>query len=183
MSRVYQLKITLKGSKPPIWRRFTVDSKITLGGLHHVIQDVMGWMGGHLHEYVSVYGNRYGTVDMDGMDDYCEDVINENKTRLCDVLKQEKQKLLYCYDFGDDWEHQLILEKKLEVPEKHPAPRCLKGKNACPPEDCGGIYGYYELLTILEDPTHPQYEEMREWIGRDIDPHEFDMDYINEILK
>ena len=182
MSRIYQLKITLVGSKPPIWRRFTVDSKITLDNLHYVIQEVMGWMDGHLHEYVSANGDRYGMVDEDDGDDYFAEVIDEGKTRLSDILKREKQKLSYCYDFGDGWEHQIVLEKMTEVDEENPRPKCLTGRNACPPEDCGGIYGYYRLLEILADPKNPQHEDMLEWVGDEIDPKEFDVDFVNEML-
>ena len=181
MSQVYQLKITLMGSKPPIWRRFTVDSGITLGDLHYIIQEVMGWMNDHLHEYISAEGDRYGMDNLDNSD--FDEIISENEIHLCDVIIREKQKLFYCYDFGDDWRHQLVLEKVIEVPEKHPRPRCLKGKNACPPEDCGGIWGYYNLLQILDNPEHPHHEEMLEWTGGGLDPELFDIDLVNHSIE
>ncbi|MCK5862496.1 MAG: plasmid pRiA4b ORF-3 family protein [Candidatus Hydrogenedentes bacterium] len=180
MSRVYQLKIMLMGSKPPIWRRITVDSKISLGELQEVIQIVMGWMNYHLHEFIDHNGTTYGTDDMGDLSDELE---SEDNTCLRDVLYIVKQKLQYIYDFGDGWQHQITLEKIFEVDENEPLPHCLKGKNACPPEDCGGLYGYYELLKVLADPKDERYEEMRDWMEDEFDPKLFDIDAVNKLFE
>ncbi len=181
MSEVYQLKITLQRSKPPIWRRVTVDSAITLGDLHDIIQIVMGWTNSHLHEF---YDDMRQNYSMDGMDEYggCDDGKSENSVQLCELLTDEKQKLFYVYDFGDSWDHVVLLEKIVESQEEKPTPRCLKGKNACPPEDCGGLYGFYQMQEVLKDPDHPQYEEMMDWLGGEFDPAEFDIDFVNAML-
>ncbi len=178
-SNIYQLKITLKGSKPPIWRRIQVNSDITLHKLHKIIQIVMGWYGGHLHQFI-IRGKYYGIPDPE-IDFY--DVKDERRVKLNRLVSKEGEKFIYEYDFGDDWEHVILLEKILPPePEKH-YPICIKGKRACPPEDCGGIWGYEEFLKAIKDPNHPEHEEMLEWIGGDFDPEEFDLEYVNEILK
>ncbi|HQG30769.1 MAG TPA: plasmid pRiA4b ORF-3 family protein [Deltaproteobacteria bacterium] len=175
---IYQLKITLRGSKPPIWRRFVVPGSITLPTLHEVIQIVMGWTDSHLHEFVS--GRiSYGVPDPE----WPSGARNEARARLNQLLQREKQKLLYMYDFGDGWEHSLELEKIIPGDSLSPKPKCIAGKRACPPEDCGGIYGYYDLLDALKDPENPEHEDMIEWLGGDFDPEYFDIDEINEMLS
>ena len=181
MSEVYQLKITLRGSKPPIWRRITVASTMTLGDLHNVIQTAMGWSNSHLHDFYDETGQNY-SMDMEDVFGDCSDGISENSVRLCELLTEEKQKLFYTYDFGDSWEHVVLLEKISDSKEKAPAPRCLKGKNACPPEDCGGIYGFYEMQEVLKDPDHPECEDIIEWLGGEFDPAEFDIAHVNALL-
>jgi hypothetical protein len=175
---IYQLKITLNYSKPPIWRRITVPDNITLPRLHKIIQIVMGWMGGHLHEFNT--GNiRYGEPDPDWPDD----TKAEAGVKLNTLLKKEKQKIQYIYDFGDSWEHVIELEKILAGDVALPTIKCITGRRACPPEDCGGIYGYYDLLDIISDPKHPEREEMLDWLGgEDFDPAFFDIDEINTRL-
>jgi hypothetical protein len=172
---IYQLKITLKGVKPPIWRRLQVKSDITLLALHKTIQKVMGWTDSHLHEFI-VKGVSYG-------DSEDEDALNERRHHLNKLRLEEKEKFFYVYDFGDNWEHVILVEKILRIDSSVKYPVCLTGKRSGPLEDCGGPWGYMELLDILEDPNHPDYDERIEWIGEDFDPEMFDIEKINRQLK
>lgn len=174
----YQLKITLRGSKPPIWRRFIVPDTITLPELHEVIQIVMGWTDAHLHEFV-VGKVSYGVPDPE----FPSGPRNETRVRINQLLDKEKQRLLYLYDFGDGWEHVVELEKIIIGDKASSEPRCIAGKQACPPEDCGGIYGYYDFLEAIKDPDHPEHDTMIEWWGGDFYPEFFDLDEVNEILS
>lgn len=110
------------------------------------------------------------------------DMKNENTVKLSSVVKGEKFKFDYEYDFGDGWEHQILVEKILSRQKEVHYPVCLTGKRACPPEDCGGIWGYAQLLEVLQDPEHPQYEEMLSWVGGSFEPEAFDLDEINQML-
>ena len=175
ITEIYQLKITLEGSKPPIWRRIQVSSNIILGELHFILQKVMGWDNGHLHAF-EVGGNQYSTPGMD------LDMLNEDLVRLKQV-GGEKAKFSYEYDFGDGWEHQIEVEKVLPPEEGQHYPICLKGKRACPPEDCGGIWGYEEMVAIMADPNHPEYKDRLEWLGEEFDPEAFDLDVLNQRLS
>jgi hypothetical protein len=179
MDTVYQLKVTLRGSKPPIWRRFAVPGSITLAKLHSVLQIVMGWTDTHLHEFI-LGRQHYGVPDPDYPS---EDVKSERRVKLNQLLARESDRLLYCYDFGDGWEHSLVLEKVLPCGSIALKPRCLAGKRSCPPEDCGGIYGYYDLLKALGDPNSSDHEEMKAWVGAGFDPERFDLDEVNAILS
>ncbi len=176
----FQLKMTLRGSKPPIWRRVIVPADMTLGDLHTVIQVAMGWHGGHLHEF-NIDGTAYVANgpedamydDMDGED--------EAEYQLREVLR-EKMKFDYVYDFGDNWEHLVTVEKVIAAQDKRPAARCTAGKLHCPAEDSGGLWGYYEKLEILADKKHPEHAEISEWMGEDFDAQNFDIEYVNTTL-
>jgi hypothetical protein len=133
---VYQIKVTLKGSKPPIWRRIQITSDITLVQLHRILQRVMGWEGSHLYQFV-ISGIAYGDPGMVGE----WDAEDARIVTLAALVRGEKSKLLYEYDFGDSWEHELLVEKILPLEEGKRYPICLTGKRACPPEDCGGVLG------------------------------------------
>jgi hypothetical protein len=174
---IYQIKISLIGVKPPIWRTILVSSAIDLEIFHDTIQLVMGWTDSHLHQFIA---NQvfYGTPD----DDFELEMEDETKYKLSQLLKKEKDSLIYEYDFGDSWEHKVLLEKILPDDGKTILPVCLKGKRACPPEDCGGIWGYEELLVTISDSKHPDHEDMLEWLGGEFDPEEFDLEEINEDL-
>lgn len=180
-SQIYQLKITLQGAKPPIWRRVQVPSNITLDQLHQVIQRAMGWYDGHLHEF-EIYGESYGQP----MPDFGEfDLRSEVNVKLNKVITPtEKAKFHYVYDMGDSWEHEILLEKILPSDPEVTYPLCIKGKRACPPEDCGGIWGYAEFLEAVKDPNHPEHESMLEWIDDDdFDAEAFDLDEVNHRLQ
>ena len=179
---VYQLKITLKGSKPPIWRRVLVSSRIELEQLHHVIQTVFGWQNCHLHQFIdsSTFYQPGG-----GDDDFFSmmEVEDSNGLRICDLLRWEQEKVGYEYDFGDSWLHTVLLEKVLKSGPKQTLPLCTKGKRACPPEDCGGIYGYYHLIETLSGPDCDEKKELLEWNEGPIDPEFFDIIAVNARLR
>lgn len=180
-TRLYQLKITLRYSKPAIWRRVVVRADMPLERLHHVIQIVMGWTDTHLHQFV--LGRKfYGVPDTEG-DSYGTETLNEKQYTVADLAPASKKKFSYEYDFGDSWEHEILVEKALppDAAVKHPV--CLAGANACPPEDCGGIIGYYDLLEAMADPKHERHEEMKEWVGEDWAEKTFDLEETNAMLK
>ena len=177
---VYQLHISLKRSKPKIWRRFLVTEDTTVGKLHNIIQAVMGWDNYHLHEF-TIGGISYGEPNEDF--DYT-DIKDESKVKLADLDLTEKQKIGYVYDFGDDWEHELKVEKILPFDPAVKYPKCLDGKLACPPEDCGGIWGYEEFVELSKKPEDDLDEdelERLEWIG-DYDSEHFSVDEVNTVL-
>jgi hypothetical protein len=182
---LYQLKITLRGSKPAIWRRLVVRADMRLDRLHTVIQIAMGWTNSHLHQFSAGSGfalTFYGTPDP-GFAGMGNQTLNEQRYTLADLAPAVRRKFGYQYDFGDSWEHQVAVEKVLPPDAAFRHPLCLAGANACPPEDCGGIWGYYNLIAILADPRHPEQVEMKEWIGEEFDPTEFDLDQVNARLK
>lgn len=164
---IVSLKITLKGAKPPIWRRILVHGSMTLAELSEAILTSMGWVGGHLHAF-DLDGRQYGDPAT------TDDVADENRLTLNGVLKSGVKRFGYDYDFGDGWEHVVAVEKTFAPVGGQTYPACVDGKRNCPPEDCGGVWGYAELLEILADPAHPEQEERLEWIGGDFDPEEFD---------
>ncbi len=178
---LYQLKVTLKGSNPPIWRRFVVRSDMPLHRLHGVIQRVMGWTDSHLHQFI--VGNRYyGTAEPEMMG-FGRQTLSERRYTVADVAPAVKRSFVYEYDFGDGWDHKIVVEKILPPDPDFQHPACLAGGNACPPEDCGGISGYYELLEIIVDPQHPEHESMNEWLGYHFDPTRFDLEIANGVLS
>ena len=171
---IYQLKIALKHVRPPVWRRVQVPSNIALQDLHLVIQAAMGWENCHLHCF-NFGGRQFSAAFAPG--ELLEmEMENEQGKLLSTFIKAPKDCFTYEYDFGDDWEHQVTLEKLLPLDPELPVsyyPLCIAGKRACPPEDCGGPFGYADLLRALADPTHPDHNEMMEWAS-DIDPEAFD---------
>lgn len=175
---IYQLKISLQGAKPPIWRRIQVPDTFLLADLHEIIQLTMGWFDSHLHQF-RIANTSYGP-ELD--DDWSmETVANEEKYSLHDLAKNISPHFSYTYDFGDNWEHRITVEKTLPITEGKPYPVLLKGKRACPPEDCGGIWGYLEFLEAYNDPEHEEHDSMQEWAGPDFAPERFDQDEIDEI--
>ena len=177
---IYQLKVTLLGTRPPIWRRLLVPSDLNLAQLHDVLQVAMGWQDGHLHEF-SAGGRRFGPPDP--QDQFmADDVGDERKVRVFDLFGRTGAKALYTYDFGDTWEHSIVLEKRLPAAPNMIYPICTDGQLACPPEDCGGIPGFYDLLGALRDPTHEEHQELRDWVGGDYDPEVFSIEAVNRIL-
>ncbi|NUM35522.1 MAG: plasmid pRiA4b ORF-3 family protein [Candidatus Brocadiae bacterium] len=168
---VYQLKISLLDTDPPVWRRVLVKSNTSLEKLHDIIQDSMGWEDCHLHAF-DINRVSYGPEEE-----------NDESIVLSDLIEKEKQKFQYTYDFGDSWEHKIVVEKILPIEKGKKYPICIDGENACPPEDCGGLPGYYSLLEAIEDPKNPEHEEMLEWIGTDFNPSSFNLKEINKRLK
>ncbi|PCI34679.1 MAG: hypothetical protein COB53_11780, partial [Elusimicrobia bacterium] len=164
----YQLKITLFGSEPPIWRRVLVAGNISLAKLHAILQPTMGWTNSHLHLF-KVGQDQFGEPDPEW-----SDVGDHHRVRLCDAAPKAGDKFIYIYDMGDDWQHKIEIEEITQTDSSNKiGPVCLAGARACPPEDCGGIGGYAELLETLADPEHEGHKDMVEWIGGDWDPEEF----------
>jgi len=236
---ICEVRVTLKGSKPPIWRKLAVPADIVLADLHEVIQIAMGWTNSHMHQFI-LRGKKpkparrklpkaTGTVEKTVIDlpggrkgyllttksveggDACEPVKpdmswfdtgdryyvtkvtpwgdpadmkgeDEEAFTLGEVCPKVKSKLIYEYDFGDGWEHAIEVQKIIEPEPGVQYPVCLGGKKACPPEDCGGIWGYYELLETIADPDAEDHEDMVDWLGGDFDPDAFDLEEVNAIL-
>lgn len=178
LREIYQIKVSLVGLKPPVWRRILVPSTITLEKMHDVLQISLGWTDSHLHQFV--VGRRcYGVPDPD----FRDSMVDEQGVRLSQLLKKEKDSLRYDYDFGDGWEHKVQLEKVLPFDPDITLPRCIKGRRACPPEDVGGTWGYEEFLKGLADPSHPEHAMYVEWIGGTFDSEDFSADEVNELLS
>lgn len=175
---VYQLKITLKGSRPPIWRRVLVRDDTTLEQLNYVIQIAMGWTNSHLHDF-TIRGERYSEPSPED----CEPVKDEQRYKLNQLVTGAKFKFVYQYDFGDSWDHEVVVEKVLTPEPGMRYPVCVTGKRACPPEDVGGVWGYEGFLEAIADPNHEEHDSYLEWIGGDFDPEAFDLDMVNALLK
>lgn len=174
---IYQLKITLKNIEPAIWRRIQVRGDIILFKLHEYIQGFMGWENYHMHEF-RIKGQRYGKPDPDGEAMFGTKINKDKEFKVCDLVS-DGDVFEYVYDFGDDWRHEIEVEKVLEAEAGSGYPICLAGERACPVEDCGGPWGYQEMLEILKDPEHEDYEHYFEWLGGEFDPKEFDLDKVN----
>jgi len=179
-SYVYQIKVTLKDSQPPIWRRILVPANHTFYQLHHTLQFAMGWYDYHLHQF-TINGDIYGDPADDEFDDL--GTRDETKFKLSKLIARIPFRFTYEYDFGDGWEHILAVEKLLPAERGVHYPVCLAGKRACPPEDVGGVWGYQNFLTALRDPENPEHAEYLEWVGDNFDPEAFDLEAINRRLK
>jgi Plasmid pRiA4b ORF-3-like protein len=170
MKEVYQFKITIADSTPPIWRRVLVPSDYRLHQFHHVIQNCFSWYDCHLYAFY-IAGTYY--------DDDNPALLSKKLTQL---ELSENQNFQYIYDFGDNWTHKILLEKILHDEESLKAPKCTAGKRGGPLEDSGGIWGYEDKLTILADNKHPEHAQIRDWMGKDFDPNLFDINSINTVL-
>jgi hypothetical protein len=176
---IAQLKVTLMGVKPPVWRRLLIPANIRLDQLHDVIQAAMGWEDYHLHAF-SAAGIDYGPPipDLDHRD--------ERATTLAHLIGEPGDRMRYAYDFGDGWEHEILVEKLLTGETGMRYPACIGGKSRCPPEDCGGSWGYASLRETLADPDHEEHADMIEWLGlrtaSEFDPAAFDVGEVNARL-
>lgn len=177
---IYQIKVTLNDSKPPIWRRILVENTTTLSKLHTILQTVMGWTDSHLHHFIiddEFYGepsdDEFGIVE----------TKNEARFKLNQFVSRAEFRFRYEYDFGDSWLHDLVVEKILPAEKGAQYPVCIAGKRACPPEDVGGVWGYEDFLKVIVNPKDPQYEDMMEWLGVKFDPERFNLEYVNEGLR
>jgi Plasmid pRiA4b ORF-3-like protein len=179
---VYQFKITLIGSNPPIWRRIQVADG-TLDKLHEHIQTAMGWTNSHLHQF-EIGEKRYGDPELldDGFDDV--ECVDSTRARLSKIVPKTGKRFsfTYEYDFGDGWEHEVLFEGCPKKESGKNYPLCLEGDRACPPEDVGGIVGFYEFLEALTDPKHERHEDFKEW-GGDFDPEKFDARQATKAMK
>ncbi len=177
--RFYLLRIRLCEIEPEIWRRFVVPWDISLDRLHDVIQIVMGWEDYHLHEF-TIGKKRYTEYP-----ESKEDGLTEGKYRLLDLIRRKGRTFSYLYDFGDEWEHEILIEdSRYFDPQLDVAVTCLEGARACPPEDVGGIYRYQEFCEALRDPVHPENDSWLTWCDGKWEPERFDLDTVNdELLK
>ena len=176
--KIYQLKITLHDSKPPIWRRVLVVGSNNLYELHQVIQIAMGWTDSHLHQFI--IDEEYFTMP----DPYAMRPLKDERCfRLHQIALQEKIKFIYEYDFGDSWEHQILVEKISEPDPDTSYPICIKGKRACPPEDVGGIWGYEDFLDAMGNSDNPRHQDILEWWGDSFYPEAFDLVGVNLELQ
>lgn len=181
---IYQLKVVLAGSEPAIWRRLQVPGNATLGWLHAVLQTAMGWTNSHLHHFLTRDARYTDPRSIDDMGFGGPPDRDENRTALCEIAPRKGAKFSYEYDFGDSWEHKITVERILPpgaglATNAH----CLDGARACPPEDCGGVWGYTELLKVLKNPKHPEHGSMSAWLGGPFDAEALDLAHINTWLR
>lgn len=176
---VYQLKISLGGSDPLIWRSLEVLGSTPLSDLHDMFQIAMGWQNEHFYQFV-IDDRCYGDTELG----FGDNRIDASMVSLGELIKRPKTLFLYEYDLNDGWEHEVIVEKIYPVKDLSDLhlPQCLAGENACPPEDSGGIFGYYELLALLKDPEHPAYDELKNQYGV-LKPEYFDLKLANHRLQ
>jgi len=176
------LRIELEHSSPAIWRSVLVPDNITLVKLHRVFQEVMGWHDYHLHEFI-IDHRHYGMTNPDDpFADLGPELISEKRKKLEKVLGRKKR-FEYIYDYGDNWRHTITLENRLPLTSAQPSITCIGGEMACPPEDVGGLGGYFEFLEAMADPQHEEHENMMQWWGEAFDPRTFDILLANERLK
>ena len=181
---LYELKVVLDETKPIIWRQLEVPGDATLGWLHAVLQVTMGWTNSHLHQF-RVGDRLYSDLRHHSREYEDEpEILDENKANLRQVAPCRKDTLIYEYDFGDSWHHWITVERiTSSEPDASVGALCLKGARACPPEDCGGIGGYDNLLKILRNPKHEEHDSMKQWLGRPFDPAAFDIEKVNTCLR
>ena len=179
-AQIYQIKVTLTDLQPPIWRRIQVRGDTTLAELHRNLQRTLGWTDRHLHQFI-ICGEHYGVPDED--DPGAHQTRDERRYRLDDVAAGAGAPFTYTYDFGDNWEHILEIEKTFPPDKSVRYPVCLAGAHTCPPEDVGGIPGYENFREAIGDPQHPDHKVLSEWIGGSFDPEAFDLDEVNRLLR
>jgi len=177
---IVQIKVKLLGvSKPVVWRRLQLRADTRLDHLHEMIVAAFGWQDYHMHSFASGH-DEFGVPDPE------LGFIDERHVTLGELIGGVGDRLRYTYDFGDDWQHEILVEELLDADPGIHYPVLVAAKGACPPEDCGGPWGYAELKEILADPSHEQHQEMLDWIGLDsaseFDPGAVATDEIDEEL-
>ncbi len=175
-------RVTLIGIKPIIWREREVPTTYSFWDHQVAIQDVMGWYDYHLHIF-RVLNSETAELEEIGIPDEEEarggsQILPGWEVAIGKHFLRPGDKAIYEYDFGDGWEHEIILEQIADARKSVKYPRCLNGQRACPPEDCGGVPGYEHLLGFIKNPEHPEYKEMMEWLGDKFDPEDFDVDSV-----
>jgi len=174
---LYEIRVQLQEIDPPIWRLLRVQPQTSLKRLHKIIQKAMGWTNSHLHVF-KIGDTEYGEGDFE----WEFDVRDYRGMRLDKIFTGRTKSFLYEYDMGDSWRHQITLEGLVEGAEGEKI-ACVGGARACPPEDCGGVMGYYNLLEALADPEHEDHDMMLEWVGGKYDPDAFDVQAVDRTLK
>lgn len=175
--QIFQLRIALVDVVPAVWRRIAVPGGYTLDRVHRIFQYAMGWQDYHLHSF-EIAGVQYGVPDPDGE----LDLRDELEARL-DAVAGKDTRFTYVYDFGDWWEHEVVVETVSPAEPDERYPSCLEGERACPPEDVGGARGYQEFLLAVKDPAHPEHDAMLDWIGHQFDPEFFDPERVSVLLR
>jgi hypothetical protein len=178
--KFYQLRIQLQDVEPAVWRSVRVPAAITLARLHKVFQVVMGWSDSHLHEF-RIGTMRYGVPDPDFQEEGA--VTSDKRAVLGQVLKPSISLFSYLYDFGDGWEHDVLIEGTGTIAEDERPLPCLAGANACPPDDVGGPYGYADFLKAIANPKHKEHKRYLRWCGGAFDPKGFDLQSVNRDLQ
>lgn len=177
--KIYQLRIEIYGTDPAIWRSIKVSGKYTFWDLHDIIQIAMEWDNDHLFEFYS----KNVRISDDPDTNYGKEIeAYFDEITIQEVLKRKGSKIIYKYDFGDDWDHIIVVEST-EKSDIENIPICVAGENAPPFEDCGGIWGYYNIISVLKNPKHPEHEQCKEWYGKDFDPAYFNIDKLNEVFS
>ena len=174
---VFRLRVTLDDVDPTVWRRLLVPGSVSLAKLHDILQAAMGWTNSHLHSFTignQLYGMHF--------DDFPEDEVDEKGVTVLQAIGGHGR-FSYEYDFGDSWGHEVVVEAAIRSPRALKFAVCLDGQNACPPEDCGGVSGYAELLAVLADPDHEDHDHLLQWVGGSFDPTEFDLVAANVALQ
>lgn len=175
---IYQLHVQLIGITPLIWRRIQVPGEVSLYRLNLLIQRAMGWKNAHLSEF-NIDGRRYGATEQDH---FAEGIYEFKRFKLSQVVTVSGKSFLFTYDFGDDWEHKVVVEDILAREKEVKYPRCIAGASACPPEDVGGIYGYDDFLKVISDPKHESHAEYKAWIKK-FDPNLFDVNKATKAMQ
>ena len=181
--KAMQFKITLNASTPKIWRRILVPANYSFFDLHVAIQGAMGWTDSHLNAFYLEFGAKkkeritiqYPNPEYD--DFFGDPPLDEREEKIADYFGTRMKQCIYAYDFGDDWDHTVLFERGVSMKDGVSCPQCIAGKNACPPEDCGGVWGYAELQKVIRNPKNPGHRDMVEWLGlehpSDFDPTDF----------
>ena len=175
---VHQFLVVLPETDPLVWRRIQIPDSYSFWDLHVAIQDAMGWSDYHLHEFKVVLDSKSGRIGRYGIpiDDTLEQppVQPDWTVKVSDVVSRGDLPIVYVYDFGDDWRHTIVYEGGAQIDKRASYPRCVSGARRCPPEDCGGVHGYADLLEAIRDPKHERHAELLEWLGGHFDPDDFD---------
>ncbi len=175
---VFRLRVTLDGIEPPIYRRLLVPAEVRLDELSQILLDAMGWQGGHLHRF------QQGAAYYSNTEFELEEAEDESKYSLGEIVSKEGDKFEFEYDFGDGWVHRVVVEDLCPTEDGIHYPVCLDGARACPPEDCGGVGGYEDLVAAMKQPRHPRREQILESLGSTpFDADAFDLKEINDRLR
>jgi Plasmid pRiA4b ORF-3-like protein len=170
-----QLKVSLRHVKPAVWRRIVIPEGYSFWDLHVAIQNAMGWLDTHLHEFIVTNPLTGRKIHIGYPDEESErQVLSGTDVPVTLFLNLLCRKVTYTYDFGDGWEHAILLEQISPSTSDLALPACIAGRRRCPPEDCGGPLGYADLLEALSNPKHPEHKELLEWLGAPFDPEQFD---------
>lgn len=183
MTSILQLRINLESTNPEIYRQVQVLESTSFFELHHIIQIAMGWTTSHMHEFI-VNGYHIGTPGEGYKNSKFEtEILNDMELTLKLVGISAGDEFEYEYDFGDGWKHKITVEKVLEKDSATVYPLCIDGQLSCPSEDCGGIHGFYNMLAIIKNKTHPEYKETVQWLGKTYDPNKFEITTVNKKLS